>query len=153
MLAVEGQRLELHRHAAEREEDARGSDELRALRAIDRDRPGLGHTAGAGEELDLVLAEERADPLAHGVDNLLLAGHHGGQVEPHLPQLDAVCVQPHPAQLAIALARLQQRLAGDTTHVQTRTPEPVPVHAGHLHAQLRSAHRGRVSTGSGAYDD
>ena len=104
------------------------------------------------DDLDLVAVQQLAHIVGQFLHHLVLAGHHGGQVQGHLAGLDAVVGQMVLGQVKV-LAGIQQRLAGDAPHVEAHAAQTgLFFHAGHFQAELGRPHGRHVSAGTGADD-
>src|SRR6266702_2467433 len=132
------------------------------LRALDRYlaavRAGLGEAAAAVKERDLVLLEEIDDAVVVGLDHLVLALEHLGEIELEALHAHAVIGEVVPGLLEV-LGGLQQGLGRDAADVGARAPQrglavrALPlVHAGGLEAELRGADRGDVTARPAADD-
>ncbi len=112
-----------------------------------------GDLAGADEIVDLVLLHQELDALGQVVDDLVLAAHHGPQIELEAGDLHTVVgefVRRH----LVVVRRLQQRLRRDAADVETGAAQLAALfHHGRLEAQLRGADRRYVTAGSAANDD
>jgi hypothetical protein len=136
-----------------------GSDHLRRIAIPDLDLISVsaGNKATAAVHRgDLVLAEQQADAAGEGIDDLVFARQHGGDVDRHILYGDAVFAEL--VQRALVILRgLKQRLGGDAADVQAGAPEAglalgvLPlVDADGVESELRRADRRSVAAGAGA---
>ena len=77
------------------------------------------------QPIDLVLAEQELDAARQGADDLVLARHHRGKIEPDLADPDAVLGQASP-RLGEFLRGLQQCLRRDAADIETGAAERRP---------------------------
>ena len=133
--------------AADREDDA-GRVERRA-RAVARghlDPPRAGETARATHPGHLVLGEQGLDALGERRDDVVFPLHHGGEIERHAADMDAVLGELV-ARLFILVARFEQGLRGNAAHAQAGAAELLLLlDDGRLHAKLRRPDRSHVAT-------
>ena len=103
------------------------------------------------DPLDAIGAEQCGDAVSQVANHLVLARHHGLEVERDVVGDDAVAHSAL-AQTAIKLGTLQQRLGRDAAGVKAGTTQgrragavsPV-IDTGSLHAELGTADRGHVA--------
>jgi hypothetical protein len=104
--------------------------------------------AGPVIRCDSVFLEQERDPAGQFLDHLVLAGEHGGEVEPDPADRDPVGLQFVQGGL-VQLGRVEQGLARDAPDVQACPAKGLPgplLDARHLHLELRGPDRGRVPT-------
>src|SRR6185503_8866870 len=113
----------------------------------------------AMKERDLVLLEQIDDAVVVLLDHGVLARQQLLQIELQVADLNAMVSEVVPRMLVV-LARLQQRLAGDTADVGAGATRSRPallvlpvVDASGVHSELRCANRGDVATRSAANND
>ena len=130
-----------------------GSDRRdRAIGCGHRDLALAGQPAVPREHLHLVLPHQELHALGVGRDRLLAVVLHGTKIERDAGRDDAILGRF--AGLVVDMGALQQRLGGDAAAKQAGAAEPrVSLHNRCLEAELRAAHRGNISAGTGADDD
>jgi len=130
-----------------------GQSTLLAALVGDFHLSGSGDLAGTDHIGDLVLLEEELDTLGVVRDNLGLAGHHGGQIQFDLTDLDAMFGEVMTGGLVV-VRRMQQRLGRNAADVQAGAAQGAALfNAGDLQAQLSSADGGDITAGTAADDD
>ena len=66
------------------------------LPSVERNPAGRGDPGAALQPIDLVLAEQELDAAGEVADDLVLARHHRGEIEPDLADPDPVLGQSMP---------------------------------------------------------
>src|SRR5699024_8629246 len=123
----------------------------RVLGAVDLHRLAVDERAVAVDLGDLVLLHEEVDALDDAVRHLTAAVERGPVVERDVPgDSEGLAVaQNGVRELGVA----EQRLGGDTAHVEAYATPVFLLDDGHLEAELRGADCGDVATGARAEDD
>src|SRR5581483_3026972 len=135
-------------HGAHRENDVLRREAL----AVDLDRLRVDHCTHAGDALDLVLLEEELDAFRVLIDDALLAGLHGAEVE--------LCVADGDAEILCFLdflpdvGILQQRFCGDATAVKTGAAEEgILLDDTDFESELSGANPRHITAGTASDDD
>ncbi len=150
LLAVERDAGELAGRGAGRE-DQRVADQLGAVGHADEVAVGVDDGAGAGDDRDLPALEQRLEALGELVDDLLLAGLAGREVQRGLAGVD-------PELLGVAdgaehLRGLEQLLRRDAAAVEAGPADPLLLDHRDPEPGRGSVQRGRVPAGATAQDD
>ena len=123
-----------------RREHERAALELRTVGHPDVTGGGVDHGSGAGHDGDLAPLEQALETLGQSVDDLLLAGLAGSQVERRLARVDAELLGA--GDRAQHLGRLEQLLRRDAAAVKARATDSLLLDQGDS-----LAHRGAVQGG------
>ena len=137
LLLVHRQAREVDMGRSAGKHDMLGRIGLGVLLALYFDLAGAFQAATSLEPVDLVLLEEKLDPLHVGLDHPVLVTEHRRQIQLHPADLDAE-VGKGVVGLLELFARLQQGFRGDAADVQTGSPQRrAGLHAGRFQPQLR----------------
>ena len=117
----------------------------------DGDGAAGAEAADAVEDRDLLRLHEPDEALDDPVDDLLLAGLGGGEVDDRGARLDAELGGV--GDVALHGRRLQERLGRDAPAVQARAAHDVHLDDGDVEARRGGVQRGAVPAGSAADDD
>lgn len=153
-LVIDGDAGDLSHFAAGRQKDVLAFDHAGVLAGdfnlLQPVGSGSQQPATPLDPAHLVLFEQKSDTAGKIADDAFLARHHFGQVQLGRGNFDAVHVE-FIARQSEVLARIEQRLARDTTFIETNPSEGrTAFHDGDLHAQLCGANRAHISAGAGA---
>ncbi len=141
-----------HRRAGG-DHDVLGLELLVTVGAVYRDLAGGGDLAATQVAGDLVLLQQEGDAVGVGFHYPFLALEHDREIQADPFDVHAVLGEVVVG-VEVALARLEQRLAGDAADAHAGATESVfSLHTGDIEAELRRADGSDVASGAGADDD
>ena len=104
----------------------------------------------SGDQVDVVLLEQKLHPLVHRLGHCARAGHHLIQRRAHFArQFHAVLFRGFA--MGIDACAFQQRLGRDAAPVQTHAARFGPFHEPYPFAQLRRAYRRHIAARAAAH--
>ena len=104
------------------------------------------------DDFDFMAFKKPFDICRQLLNNLFLAGHHGGQIQTYPAGLDAVGGELFFGQVVV-FTGIQQSFAGYAPDIQADAPQArLFFDTGDFQAELGGANRSHISAGTTAYD-